>query len=89
MEWFFVWVIWAIVVSIIASSRGRRGFTWFLISILISPLLATILVLALGRPGPDYTTHKRCPDCRELVLMDAIKCKHCGTALSRKAVGDA
>lgn len=30
-------------------------------------------------PGPD--THVRCPDCRELVRMDAIKCKHCGTAL--------
>lgn len=89
MEWFFVWVIWAIVVSIIASSRGRRGFTWFLIAILISPLLATILVLALGRPGPDYKAHKRCPDCRELILMDAVKCKHCGTALARKAAGDA
>ncbi len=27
-------------------------------------------------PTPD--THKRCPDCRELILMDAKKCKHCG-----------
>ena len=26
-------------------------------------------------------THVRCPDCRELVLRDARKCKHCGTAL--------
>lgn len=26
-------------------------------------------------------THVKCPDCRELVLKDARKCKHCGTAL--------
>ena len=30
-------------------------------------------------PSPD--THVRCPDCRELVRWDAVKCRHCGTAL--------
>jgi TM2 domain-containing membrane protein YozV len=30
-------------------------------------------------PNPD--THVKCPDCRELVLRDARKCKHCGSAL--------
>ncbi len=29
----------------------------------------------------DEDTHVKCPDCRELVLKDARKCKHCGTAL--------
>lgn len=27
-------------------------------------------------------THVKCPDCRELVLHDARKCKHCGCALT-------
>ena len=31
-------------------------------------------------PNPD--THVKCPDCRELVLKDARKCKHCGCALA-------
>jgi hypothetical protein len=31
--------------------------------------------------APTPETHVRCPDCRELVRMDARKCKHCGTAL--------
>ena len=31
-------------------------------------------------PTPD--THVKCPDCRELVLMDAKKCKHCGAMLT-------
>lgn len=26
-------------------------------------------------------THVKCPECRELVLKDARKCKHCGAAL--------
>lgn len=26
--------------------------------------------------------HTKCPECRELVLRDARKCKHCGSALT-------
>jgi hypothetical protein len=37
-----------IVVGVAAHSRrGRNGFGWFLLSLLISPLLAGLLVLAL------------------------------------------
>jgi hypothetical protein len=85
----FGWLLWSLAVAAIASSRGRSALSWFLLSILLSPLLTMILVLALGRPGPNYKTHKRCPDCRELILMDAVKCKHCGTALARKPAGEA
>lgn len=35
----------------------------------------------LEEPGPDPKLHVKCPDCRELVLRDARKCKHCGCAL--------
>ena len=35
----------------------------------------------IEEPGPDPRTHVKCPECRELVLRDARKCKHCGTAL--------
>lgn len=30
-------------------------------------------------PRPD--THRRCPECRELVRADASRCKHCGIGL--------
>ena len=41
----------------------------------------TMIMTASGpvRATPD--THVKCPDCRELVIKDARKCKHCGTAL--------
>lgn len=35
--------------------------------------------LMQGVVSPE--THVKCPDCRELVLRDARKCKHCGIAL--------
>jgi len=33
--------------------------------------------------SPD--THVKCPDCRELVLKEARKCKHCGIGLIPQA----
>lgn len=85
----FGWILWSLAVAAIASSRGRSAVLWFLLSILLSPLLTMILVLAFGSAGPNYKTHKRCPECRELILMDATKCKHCGTALLRQPAGGA
>jgi hypothetical protein len=93
MEIFFGWFILAIVVGVIANSKGRSGFGWFLISILLSPLIGGILVLALPKAGDagapkdasgepiTSKTHIRCPECREVVRKDARKCRHCGTAL--------
>jgi hypothetical protein len=36
-------------------------------------------IVEAGAPSPE--THVRCPECRELVIHDARKCKHCGCAL--------
>lgn len=38
-------------------------------------------VNAMQPEKPTEQTHVRCPDCRELVLHDARKCKHCGCTL--------
>jgi ribosomal protein L40E len=47
MEYLFFWIVFCIVVAIVAKNKGRSGFAWFFLSFLISPLLALILVLAL------------------------------------------
>ena len=46
---FFFWFGFSIVVGVAANTRGRTGFGWFLLAIVISPLLAGLLVLALPR----------------------------------------
>ncbi len=83
---FFFWVGFSVVVGVLASSRGRSGFGWFLLSCLISPLLAGLLVAVLPSAKadaelPSDKTHVRCTACAEFVLPMATKCKHCGADL--------
>jgi hypothetical protein len=43
----------AIVVGVAANTRGRSGGGWFLLSLLITPVITGLLVLALPRVGPS------------------------------------
>jgi hypothetical protein len=45
----FFWFALSVVVWIVASSNGRTGFGYFLLSLLFSPLLVGIVVLCLGK----------------------------------------
>ena len=48
---------------------------------LIITIPAHLIFLAIGGRGataPTADTHRRCVMCAELILKDAIKCKHCG-----------
>lgn len=86
MEYVGFWLILAVIVGIAASRRGRSGVGWFFLAAVVSPLLAGLLLFALGRGtsslgGASPETHVRCPDCRELVFKDAKRCKHCGITL--------
>lgn len=83
----FFWLMFALVVGMIASSRGRSGFGWFILACLISPFLAGIFLLVRAnlrrqadRPNPS--THVKCPDCKELILKDARVCRFCGCKLA-------
>lgn len=87
MEIAVLWFGLAVVIGVAASHRGRSGFGWFLLTVFISPVLTGLLLLALPRLNDPQSqratpdTHVRCPDCRELVLRDARRCKHCGITL--------
>lgn len=83
MEIAISWLLLALIVAVAAQARGRSGAGWFLIALVASPVIGLLLVLVLpsraNQPTPD--THVKCPDCKELVLKEARKCKHCGCAL--------
>ena len=51
LEIFLFWSVGAIIVGIVASNKGRSGFGWFVLGLLISPLLSGLLVLAVSRNG--------------------------------------
>jgi len=85
MEYIFGYLILCIAVGILASNRGHSGFVWFFFSLLISPLLACIIVLVMKKEdpnAPNSTTHMKCPECKENILIGARKCKHCGSVVS-------
>jgi hypothetical protein len=50
----FSWVMLSIVVGVAADSRGRNP-AWFLLALVISPLLAALLLLAL----PNLKTERQ------------------------------
>jgi hypothetical protein len=94
MTYLFFWVSLAVAVGMFAGSRGRNGFGWFVLSMLISPLLGFIFcavssnlkagaALKLEKEAiPSDKTHLRCPKCAEFVLPQATICKHCSAALT-------
>jgi hypothetical protein len=49
MEGFFlVWVLFAVLVGVLASNRGRSGLGWGLLSLLLSPILCGIILLVIA-----------------------------------------
>ncbi|MDY0748526.1 hypothetical protein SNE35_28760 [Paucibacter sp. R3-3] len=64
--------------GVVMGQAGTWGFGAVVIGLL--------MIIAGRKPphdpeAPTAKTHVRCPDCRELVRMDASRCKHCQVAL--------
>jgi|LauGreDrversion4_2_1035121.scaffolds.fasta_scaffold318553_3 hypothetical protein len=48
MEFFLFWLILSIVAGAYANSKNRSGFGWFLISIILSPIISLIILAILS-----------------------------------------
>lgn len=81
MEIVLIWIVCAILVAVVANNRGRSGLGWFLLALIISPLLALIVVAVMSRVEPVEAS-KTCPRCAETVKRAALVCKHCGFEFS-------
>lgn len=67
-------------IGVVAERKGRNSVTFTLFSIIFLPILPGIVV-ALMKPEVKQVKNelKPCPMCAELVKIEALKCKHCGT----------
>lgn len=91
MEILFFWVALSVVAGVVAHSRGRIGFGYFILSLVLSPLVGLILVALLPAvavvPQAGDGAHRKCPMCAELVKLEALRCRHCGGDLAPGAPG--
>ena len=88
MELIIFWFALAFIAAAIASRKGRSGFGFFLLAVILSPLIGIICAL-VARPDTERTerqalkegTARRCPYCAEVVRIAAVKCRHCQSEL--------
>lgn len=81
MEIIIFWILFAIAVGMLASKRGRNGGSWFLLSLLASPLIGIIFLLVTKDISKDDGERASCPKCSEKVLISASICPHCKSDL--------
>ncbi len=87
MEIFIFWLFFSIIAGVIASNKGRSGFGFFLLSVILSPLIGIVCAVVAksniqSAQTPSPKTHVKCPHCAEWVLPEASVCKHCDLALT-------
>lgn len=83
----FFWLALSVLCGVLASKNNRSGFGYFILALIISPLLCGLLLLIIGKradetPPAIEDQRIKCPECAELILKEAKKCKHCGSVLT-------
>ena len=87
----FLWFLFGAVALVIANSKERSGCGWFIAGCLFGPfalVVAALPSLARDPNAPTPKTHVKCPDCAELIRIEARVCKHCGCKLAAGGVPD-
>jgi len=93
MEYLIIWLLFAGLAAYFSSVKGRSSVGWFFIGALLGPLALVALWIVPSLRFDDtqsrniasrfgvYAKYRKCPYCAEVVLKEAVKCKHCQSEL--------
>lgn len=85
----FFWLIFAILVGAYASGKGKSGFFYFILSIILSPLLGFLIALVSGNNEDGLVKQgkkRKCANCGELIRPEAKVCSFCNSKTSTKKI---
>lgn len=72
MEIFLFWLVLSILVAVYANSKGKSGVLYFLLAVILSPLLGFLIALISGD-----STKKKCSNCGQSIDISAKVCPFC------------
>ncbi|WP_320741481.1 zinc ribbon domain-containing protein [Enterobacter sp. 166D1] len=88
MEILLVSIVIGLIPALIAHSKGRSFFAWWVYGALlfiiafVHSLVIKKDVAAEEKDLIENEGMKKCPFCAEIIKSEAIKCKHCGSDLA-------
>ncbi len=74
IEYILICTIFGAAAALVAHSKARNALGWFVTGFLLGPFSLVVAVLPLALKEGQT---KRCSQCSEVVMEQAVLCKHC------------
>jgi hypothetical protein len=91
---FIIWILLSWAIGNWNVNKGHGFWTGHFVSFFLSPAIGVIIVAATpkGQSAIDKKlfetgTMKRCPKCVEVIKVEAVKCRYCGSDLTLPSDG--